>query len=101
MRLTLLSCLLIAGCATTSVPPAAPVVITPPAFPLAPADVSDCGDLGSVPDNAKLSDVAESVVDNYTLYHQCRAKVETWNQWYVEQRKNYNSAIAAGKNSQP
>ena len=50
-----------------------------------------CEDLQLVPDNPQLSDVVTVVMQNYSSHHQCRAKHESWIQWYNEQKDIYES----------
>jgi len=51
-----------------------------------------CPDLRLVPkDTTKLSDTIVVISENYAQYHECRAKVDTWIEWYNEQKKIYNS----------
>jgi len=34
-----------------------------------------------------LSEVVKSVVENYTLYHECALKNDAWIEWYRSQKK--------------
>jgi len=76
--------ILLAGCST------APVVMK---FPEAPqALMEKCEDLEKVPpDTKQLSVTAEVVIRNYSRYHQCRIKVEEWQEWYNSNKKIYES----------
>lgn len=58
-----------------------------------------CNDLLKLPDKDPLtiSELQNSVVDNYTLYHQCANKVEGWQLWYESQRKIYEDAKKKSK----
>jgi hypothetical protein len=40
-------------------------------------------------DKVSISDLLKSIVNNYTLYHQCSLKNDNWNKWYDEQKKIY------------
>ncbi len=61
-------------------------------FPEVPAELKvACPDLQKVKDNAKLSDVLSTVSTNYTQYHDCRAKVDAWNEWYKNQKEVFDS----------
>lgn len=40
-------------------------------------------------EHVTISQLMESVVNNYVLYYQCANKVDGWQKWYVEQKKNY------------
>jgi len=43
------------------------------------------------PGTKELSKTLEVVVKNYSKYHECRIKVDAWNQWYQENKKIYDS----------
>jgi hypothetical protein len=61
-------------------------------FPEVPQELKvACPDLQKVKDDAKLSDVISTVSSNYTQYHECRAKVDAWNQWYNDQKEIFES----------
>lgn len=75
----LLSIIAISGCTTV------PVTVK---FPEAPnALLETCPELVQLSPDAKLSDVARTVVENYTRYHQCSNKQESWIEWYNTQKK--------------
>jgi len=75
---------LLAGCSTSI-----PVKMK---FPEAPeALLQKCEDLEKLPvDTKQLSVTAESVIKNYSKYHQCRIKVEEWQEWYKANKKLYD-----------
>lgn len=75
----ILSAIILSGCTT------APVVAR---FPGPPGMLATqaCGELKQLNDSAKLSDVAKTVTENYTSYHECAIKLEAWHQWYAEQK---------------
>jgi len=77
--------LMLSGCASKPVP----VVMS---FPDVPEDLKvACPDLGVLPvDTDKLSDVIGNVADNYTKYHECRARVDNWNDWYNTQKQIFD-----------
>jgi hypothetical protein len=78
--LILLVSLVLVGCST-------PVPITPK-FPEAPGILLEpCPTLKALEQNAKLSDVAKTVTENYHLYHDCSLKSSMWQEWYRTQRK--------------
>ena len=62
-----------------------------PVWPDLPADLKiACPDLKQVdPNTAKLSQVIDVVVDNYSEYHECQVKVDAWLDWYQKQKKIY------------
>jgi hypothetical protein len=81
MKLTLLlPALLLAGCTT--------VVPVTSKWPNAPGVLvqQPCPQLQKLPENSKLSDVATTVVQNYTQYYECAVKLEAWQRWYSEQQ---------------
>jgi len=83
MKYTLLSLILLTGCSTV-----VPVTVK---FPEAPVELkTNCEELNKLSDEAKLSDVAKTVVNNYTLYHQCSSKVDAWIDWYNSQKKIFD-----------
>jgi hypothetical protein len=43
-------------------------------------------------DSATITELLKTVVENYTRYHQCAARVEGWQDWYDAQRKIFEGA---------
>lgn len=81
MKTLLLSALVVLLTACTAVP-------VKRNFPAAPESLKqNCPDLQATQPGAQLSDVITTVVNNYALYHECKLKVETWNEWYETQKK--------------
>jgi hypothetical protein len=39
----------------------------------------------------KLSVLISNVTTNYGKYHECSYKVDAWNNWYIEQKKIFDS----------
>lgn len=59
-----------------------------PKFPNVPEELTKkCPELAKLKEGAKLSEVAKSVSNNYTLYHECSDKNDAWNDWYQRQKK--------------
>lgn len=57
-------------------------------FPDKPIRVEACpAKLDTVPDNVKLSGLTGTVAKNYSAYHECAVKVDTWNEWYEIQKR--------------
>lgn len=58
-------------------------------FPAVPEDLTkQCPNLEEVPvGTTHLSEILIVVTNNYALYHECKLKVETWNDWYKTQKK--------------
>lgn len=76
----LLLVVVLAGCAT-----AVPVTAR---FPEPPgkAAMTVCVDLEKLKDEAKLSDIAKTITQNYTSYYECAVKTDTWIEWYNTQK---------------
>jgi len=82
--LLLLPVFLLCGCLTTT-----PVKRN---FPEVPKELMEaCPDLKQVQDTEKLSEVIKVVTDNYSDYHECRVKVDTWIEWYKTQKQIFDS----------
>lgn len=80
--LAVIALLILSGCKTTD------VIVTK--FPEVPVELmTACPALIQLdPNTTKLSDVLTVVSDNYHQYHQCRAAVDGWIQWYTKQQAN-------------
>jgi hypothetical protein len=80
--LTLLVALL-AGCSTVT-----PVKIT---FPSIPNELNvECPSLKKIPDESKLSDIAKTITENYTLYKTCATNNNGLIEWYNKQKDIFN-----------
>lgn len=80
MKKLLLLPLLLAGCTTVPVAvkfPEAPTVLMEKCPPLKTIDQ----------DEVSIIDITKNVTVNYTTYHECGIKVETWIEWYNDQKK--------------
>ena len=76
--------LLVSGCSTT-----VPVTAK---FPKAPERLmQQCPPLEKLENEAKLSDIAKSVTNNYTKYHECSIQNESWIEWYKTQKQIFES----------
>jgi outer membrane biogenesis lipoprotein LolB len=72
--------LLLTGCST--------VVPVSAKFPEAPERLMQkCPQLEKLNDGSKLSDVAKTVADNYSSYHECSVKHDGWIEWYQKQKQ--------------
>ena len=62
-------------------------------FPDIPPELKQaCPDLALIDTNTtKLSDVIGTVSSNYSQYHECREKVDTWIEWYSKQKQIFES----------
>jgi hypothetical protein len=85
MKYLLILSLFLVGCSTSI-----PVKRT---FPAVPKELTTkCPDLKQLPaDTEKLSDLIANVAENYSTYKECQLTVELWNEWYTEQKKNFDS----------
>lgn len=83
----LLVALLLAGCASTTVP-------VQPKFPNATPDLlKQCESLRKIEgDKVSITDMLKVVVTNYTLYYECSTKVDGWQEWYNTQKKIYEDS---------
>lgn len=84
MRLYIILFLLLGGCTFRG---------NIPKFPDVPHHLTeDCADLTLIDDSEeKFSEVLKIITSNYGKYHECRIKVQLWNDWYTQQRKIYNN----------
>jgi hypothetical protein len=80
MKYTLLILFLLTAC--TPVP-------VKQSWPDVPSNIkTECPNLKLIEkQKPELTDVLDVVVDNYAYYHECQAKVQSWNEWYDEQKK--------------
>lgn len=84
-KLVLLSVLIgISGCTT---------IPQKQKFPDPPGadSMTQCPPLNALPKDPKLSDVSKTIISNYTLYHQCSVKSDSWIEWYNTQKKIYEN----------
>ena len=72
--------LLLSGCST--------VLPVTARFPEPPAKgaMTACPNLQKLTDNARLSDVANTVTVNYATYYECAVKTDAWQEWYNIQK---------------
>jgi hypothetical protein len=71
--------LLLTGCSTT--------VPIKQKFPLVPEQLlTSCKPLQLMDKDSSIIDATKVVVNNYTEYYQCTVLVDTWQQWYREQK---------------
>jgi hypothetical protein len=62
-------------------------------FPEIPEDLkAACPALKQIEPTTKLSDVVRSVTDNYSTYHECHTKIDTWMEWYKTQKDIFEKA---------
>lgn len=77
--------ILLAGCAT-------PVPVTRNFPNSVPELMKKCQELKIIEgDKIPMTDFLAIVVENYTLYYECANKVNGWQQWYIEQKKLFES----------
>ena len=76
---------LVAGCTTVPVTmtfPEAPAVLKEPAGKLTPLDTSK---------KIELSDIIENANENAGKYYELREKYNAWIEWYISQKKIFDS----------
>lgn len=80
----IISILVLMGCST--------IVPVTAKFPQSPEKLMQpCAQLEKLENEAKLSDVAKSVTNNYTKYHECSIQNESWIEWYKTQKQIFES----------
>jgi outer membrane murein-binding lipoprotein Lpp len=83
-KIVIVSMLLLSGCSTT--------VPVKAKFPDAPDMLmAKCPTLSQVKEDAKLSEIATTVSNNYTTYYECAAIVNGWQDWYQIQKNIYDN----------
>ena len=62
-------------------------------FPEAPGTLAmtACPQLQKIPDDAKLSDISQTVTVNYGTYYECAVKTDAWIEWYQKQQQIFNN----------
>lgn len=72
------------GCSTS-----VPVIAK---FPVMPETLLvKCTELKKMQDDVKLSEVAKTIAENYTLYHECAIKHDATIEWYNVQKQIFES----------
>jgi hypothetical protein len=70
---------LMSGCSTV-----VPVTVK---FPDAPDRIKiRCPQLNPLNEDAKLSDIAKTITENYTTYYECAVRNDSWIEWYETQK---------------
>ena len=80
MKYAVLLAVLLSACSTV-----VPVAVRFPEPPGRGA-VTPCPALQKLKDDAKLSDVANTVTVNYGTYYECAVKTDAWIEWYQKQK---------------
>ena len=61
-------------------------------FPAVPEKLMiKCPELIETPDTTKLSEVLTVVVKNYGQYNECSIKIDSWQDWYTQQKRIFDS----------
>ena len=86
MKYTILSLVLVLAACSTPVP-------VKQKFPEVPkALVERCESLKKIEgDKVAITEMLKVVVQNYGMCYECAAKVDGWNDWYLEQKRIYES----------
>lgn len=90
--LMLIPTIILAGCATATVP-------VEKKFPKVPEELLvTCPDLAAIKnESTKFSEVIEVVSENYHQYHECRIKVNSWIGWYNQQKNIFENPKSTEK----
>lgn len=60
-------------------------------FPEVPETLKTvCKPLKRLSENDSLSQIAKTISENYSLYHECAIKQENWIDWYNSQKKIFD-----------
>ena len=86
MRYAVILALLLTGCSTV-----VPVAVRFPEPPGRGA-MTACPALQKLKDDAKLSDVANTVTVNYGTYYECAVRADAWQEWYQIQKIIFEKA---------
>ena len=86
MKYIILSLALILSACSTPVP-------IKQKFPEVPKSIVErCESLKKIEgDKVAITEMLKVVVQNYGMYYECAAKVDGWNDWYLEQKRIYES----------
>jgi hypothetical protein len=85
-KLLILPLVLLSGCAVHVEPVTA-------RFPDAPNILKEpCPELDTLAQDAQLSDLMIVITMNYMKSHECRRKVEGWNEWHTKQKAIFEEA---------
>lgn len=61
-------------------------------FPSVPESLqTPAPELKEIPPGSSAADVVGIVIDNYATYHDVVNKLQGWQQWYIEQKKIFES----------
>ena len=86
MKYIILSLALILSACSTPVPVSQKFPDVPKAL------VERCDSLKKIEgDKVAITEMLKVVVQNYGMYYECAAKVDGWNDWYLEQKRIYES----------
>jgi hypothetical protein len=80
MNKVIFICLFLSGCMTVPVSSK---------FPDAPKELKEkCPQLNLVNvDEKEMSEVLKTITKNYSLYHECSEKINSWIEWHDSQKK--------------
>ena len=62
-------------------------------FPDSPSKMAmeNCPNLQKLKEDAKLSDISNTISINYSTYYECAVKLDTWIEWYQIQKNIFES----------
>ena len=86
MKYAVILALVLSGCSTV-----VPVAVR---FPEPPGQgaMTACPALQKLKDDARLSDVANTVTVNYGTYYECAVRADAWQEWYAIQKIIFEKA---------
>jgi len=79
------------------------VPVPPPDWPPASVELmKKCEELkelkaGKEGEPVRLNDLLNNLVENYTLHYKCSLKNDSWQQWYKDQKNNYEETVNKSK----
>lgn len=53
--------------------------------------LESCPNLQPAQKTSKLSDLLETISNNYSSYYECKTKHDSWIEWYNDNKKIYES----------
>lgn len=88
-KIILISVLFLSGCGSLFKQPVPVAQKFPDAVPEL---MKKCEELMTIEgDKIPITELFKVIVQNYSLYYQCSNKVDGWQEWYLEQKKIYES----------
>ena len=65
-----------------------------PKFPDLPPEIAQtCPELREAEKSPDMSNLLDTVVQNYGTYYECRVKIDAFIEWHKSQKKVYDNAV--------